>query len=87
MDMLVDRKDAAGSFARPDIKSLLFGANISINGTISDATLTHFLEHLSEVRNAGDDVIMELNTTGGDADVARRIALEIRLFARLRIPL
>lgn len=34
------------------------------------------------MRESGQDIIMELNTDGGDADAARRIALEVRLFRR-----
>lgn len=60
----------------------LFRPNISINGLISDETLTFFLGRLEQVRSAGEDLILEINTDGGDADVARRIALEVRLFLR-----
>jgi ATP-dependent protease ClpP protease subunit len=40
------------------------------------------MECLEKVRADDDDLRMELNTLGGDADVARRIALEIRLFRK-----
>jgi ATP-dependent protease ClpP protease subunit len=62
-------------------KRMLFEPNLSINGAISEQTLSFFLNRLESIRMASDDLIMELNTNGGDADVARRIALEIRLFA------
>ncbi|WP_195909635.1 ATP-dependent Clp protease proteolytic subunit [Rhizobium tubonense] len=68
--------------ALPDIRKLLFKPNISVHGPITDGTLSFVLDRLSEVRDSNEDLIMELNTTGGDADVARRIALEIRLFRR-----
>jgi len=61
---------------------LLFQPNISINGSITDETLSFFLGRLETIRANGEDMILELNTGGGDADVARRIALEIRLFVR-----
>jgi ATP-dependent protease ClpP protease subunit len=61
---------------------LLFQPNVSINGLITYDTLAFFLGRLEKIRSAGEDMIMELNTDGGDADVARRIALEVRLFLR-----
>lgn len=67
--------------AEPDDLDLLFKPNISINGAIDEATFAHFLSQLSAVRANGQHLIMELNTVGGDADVARRIALEVRLFS------
>ncbi|WP_292136841.1 hypothetical protein, partial [Mesorhizobium sp.] len=64
----------------PELARLLFEPNISINGPIGQDTVTFFLGRLEEVRRSGQDMLMELNTSGGDADAARRIALEIRLF-------
>jgi ATP-dependent protease ClpP protease subunit len=64
------------------IQRMLFEPNLSINGAISEQTLSFFLNRLESIRMGSDDLIMELNTNGGDADVARRIALEIRLFAK-----
>ena len=66
----------------PSDTDLLFEPNISINGVIDDNTVSFFLGRLQEVRRAGADMIVELNTDGGDADAARRIALEVRLFRR-----
>ena len=71
-----------GEARREELHSLLFEPNIRINEPIENKTLIDFLDHLSSVRTSGQDLILELNTIGGDADVARRIALEIRLFAR-----
>jgi len=61
---------------------LLFQPNLSLNGPINDQTLVFFLGRLSEIRASDEDLRMEINTDGGDADVARRIALEVRLFVR-----
>lgn len=65
---------------QPDLRSLLFRPNVSIEGTIGDATLAAFLEQRTRVLDAEEDLILELSTFGGDADIARRIALEIRAF-------
>jgi ATP-dependent Clp protease protease subunit len=79
--MLQDQKSSGGVGAQ-DLKQLLFEPNISINGSIQPDTLSFFLEKLATVRSANEDLILELTTVGGDADVARRIAMEIRLFSR-----
>jgi ATP-dependent protease ClpP protease subunit len=63
-------------------QELLNRPNISLNGMISAETLSFFLQRLQDVRASNQHLVMELNTEGGDADIARRIALEIRLFRR-----
>lgn len=73
---------AAAHGKRPPAATLLFRPNVSINGMIDDTTVAFFLGRLEQVRAGGEDMIMELNTGGGDADAARRIALEVRLFAQ-----
>jgi hypothetical protein len=74
--------EVAGHSDRPRDSRLLFEPNISIHGLITSDTLGFFLGRLQAVRQDGADLVMELNTDGGDADVARRIALEIRLFCK-----
>jgi ATP-dependent protease ClpP protease subunit len=78
MDQCVE----AQSFPLPTDGQLLFEPNLSINGQISSDTLAFVLGRLAQVRADGVDLLVELNTQGGDADVARRIALEVRLFQR-----
>jgi ATP-dependent protease ClpP protease subunit len=69
--------------SRPEDQRLLFEPNISLNGSITEeTTLPFFLDRLAAVRASGEDLILELNTAGGDADAACRIALEITLFIR-----
>ena len=65
---------------RPSDHELLFEPNLSINGAISQDTVIFVLSRLIDVRTSGKPLIVEVNTDGGDADAARRIALEIRLF-------
>lgn len=65
---------------RPDLQSLFFRPNARINGTIGDDTLARFLDQRTRVLEDNQDLILELSTFGGDADVARRIALEVRAF-------
>jgi ATP-dependent Clp protease protease subunit len=64
-----------------DLDRLLLEPTASINEPIRDSTLTSFLERLALIRSNNQDLVLELTTTGGDADVARRIALEVRLFS------
>lgn len=71
-----------GEIPRDELHRLLFEPNIRINAEIDNALLINFLDQLSAVRSGQQDLILELNTVGGDADAARRIAQEIRLFAR-----
>ena len=52
---------------------------IRLYGLVDDALLGRFLEQLRHVRGQREPVVLELSTSGGDADVARRIAEEIRL--------
>lgn len=78
----VNTGEAQVAHAGPDDETLLFHPNISINGAVTDDTLIFFLDRLQQIRRDGSDLIMEICTSGGDADVARRIALEIRLFRR-----
>jgi ATP-dependent protease ClpP protease subunit len=64
----------------PSDEKLLVGPNIQINGMIDDQLFLNFMKQLGDVRANGEDLILELMTQGGDADTARRIALEIRVF-------
>jgi hypothetical protein len=47
---------------------------------INDQLFLDFMKQLGDVRANNEDLILELMTQGGDADTARRIALEIRVF-------
>lgn len=68
--------------AAPPTERLLFSPNAWINGRVEQSTLSTFLECLDRIRSSGEDLILELNTQGGDADIAQRIAHEVRLFLR-----
>ena len=68
--------------ARPSDQTLLFEPNLSINGAITESTVPFIIDRLKDIRESQADLVAEINTEGGDADVARRVALEIRLFSR-----
>ncbi|MES2977447.1 MAG: ATP-dependent Clp protease proteolytic subunit [Pseudomonadota bacterium] len=52
---------------------------IRLYGPVDDQFLNRFLDQLKPLRGKPEPLVFELSTTGGDADVARRIAEEIRL--------
>lgn len=53
---------------------------IRLSGDMNDQMLREFLEGLSAAEQGSGPVVLELTTNGGDADVGRRIATDIRLF-------
>ena len=57
--------------------------NVRLYGQVDDAMFHDFARKLGDVPD-GERVVLELMTFGGDADVARRIALEIRLAGELQ---
>lgn len=63
----------------PETTEFLFSPNIRLYGSIEPATVTHFLDQLAPLRAGREPIVLELTTEGGDAEAARRIALEIRL--------
>jgi len=65
---------------RPAITDILIREPaIRVYGAVDEAFLGRFLEQLKPLRGRTEALVFELSTTGGDADLARRIAEEIRL--------
>jgi len=52
-------------------------AHIRLTGTIDDGTLDRFTGQLEAARKQDGPLLLELTTTGGDADIGRRIAGDI----------
>jgi ATP-dependent protease ClpP protease subunit len=71
-----------GSHPAPDRHTLLFEPNARIHGLIDDTIVIDFLHDLEAIRKGEGDLYVEIDTPGGNADGARRIALEIKLFLR-----
>lgn len=65
--------------ATPDaITAALCGsADISLRGDVDKSMLDSFLADLEKAREKHGDVVLEITTSGGDAELARRIVLEI----------
>lgn len=62
-----------------DVSPALLRANVRLHGSVDEKMLGSFLEQLEAALEGDGDVVVELTTSGGDADLARRIAEEIRL--------
>ena len=64
---------------KPDLHEVLCREPaIRLYGLVDDALLGRFLDQLRHVRSQREPVVVELSTSGGDADVARRIAAAVR---------
>jgi ATP-dependent protease ClpP protease subunit len=65
---------------RPDAPpEALFRPQIRLDGQVGDDMLRAFKAALAEAEDGPDPIVLELTTYGGDADVGRRIATDIRL--------
>ena len=54
--------------------------HIRLDGGVGDDMLHAFREGLDAVEGGDDAVVLELSTMGGDADIGRLIATDVRLF-------
>lgn len=59
------------ALARPQVR---------LDGAVGDEMLRAFTAAFAAAEAGPDPIVVELTTTGGDADVGRRIATDIRLF-------
>lgn len=53
---------------------------VSLHGAVDDGMLAVWLDGLARARTGSGPLVLELSTTGGDAEVGRRIAEDVRLF-------
>lgn len=69
--------DASGTRAPAELAA----PQVRLNGPVDDAMLRAFLDALAAAEGGGQGpLVLELTTSGGDADVGRRIATDVRLF-------
>lgn len=61
------------------LPSGLYEPQVRLLGRIDEVLLTSFREQLGNVPDGSDPIVVELTTFGGDADIGRRLALEVRL--------
>lgn len=60
-------------------EALLQRPQIRLSGPVNDAMLQKFLEQLDRSLDVKGPIVLELTTSGGEADVGRRIAEDIRI--------
>jgi hypothetical protein len=53
---------------------------IRLHGPVGEESVRAFLDGLAMVQDSAAPLVLELSTTGGDADVGARIASDVRLF-------
>ena len=70
---------------RPAPPAVLSAPQISLVGDIDKVSVEKFLDQLREAEKAGGDIALEVTTLGGDAEMGRRLLLEIDS-ARARLP-
>jgi ATP-dependent protease ClpP protease subunit len=71
MNDLSSLTQAPPELARPQVR---------LNGPVDDAMLRTFLDALAAAEDGQGPVVLEMTSTGGDAEVGRRIAADVRLF-------
>lgn len=71
MNQATPQPDAPAGLARPQVR---------LDGPVDEAMLRAFKEAFAAARDGPDPVVVELTTTGGDAETGRRIATDLRLF-------
>lgn len=55
------------------------GPDVRLYGSVDERMLAKFLDGHAAGLDAGGPILFEIDTLGGDADIGRRIALELRL--------
>jgi ATP-dependent protease ClpP protease subunit len=64
---------------RLDLKQLAQAPQVRLLGSVSDEMLNAFQDQLASVAQGDGPVAIEVTSTGGDADIGRRLALEVGL--------
>jgi ATP-dependent protease ClpP protease subunit len=63
----------------PFPQALLLRPHIQLAGPVNEAMLEKFLAQLDRTLGSTEPVVLELTTEGGEADIGRRIAEDIRI--------
>jgi hypothetical protein len=73
--------DAVAVAESRSLPKCLMRPQIRLSGLIDDSKFLDFQSQLDSALNADGPIALELTTTGGDADVARRIGMDIQIAA------
>jgi ATP-dependent Clp protease, protease subunit len=63
----------------PELLARLARPTVRLAGSIDDATVASFLNQILPVLNVAGSIVVELFSSGGDAEIGRRLAQEVRL--------
>jgi ATP-dependent Clp protease, protease subunit len=58
----------------------LFRPQVRLHGPVDDAMLSAFKDLFTKAEGGADPIVLELTTSGGDADIGRRMGCDVRLF-------
>lgn len=72
-------KEAFSPSTTPSEKAALASPNVSLHGEVNEAMLARWIELTLPLRGGKGPLVLELSTVGGDAEVGRRIADDVRL--------
>lgn len=61
------------------VPDLTIRPQVSLTGEVAEGTVTSLLDQLAQVEEADEPIVFETTTLGGDAEMARRVVLEIDL--------
>jgi ATP-dependent protease ClpP protease subunit len=78
-------RDNPAPVGAPLARTLVLTPRVRLNGEITDDTLRGLLNQLDTLSGDEATVAIEISTLGGDAEIARRMVLEMDL-ARERLP-
>lgn len=68
----------------PELRARLARPTIRLSGSIDEGTVASFFHQLLPVLDVDGAIVLELYTSGGDADVGRRLAEEVRLLQEMQ---
>lgn len=70
---------AAPASLPPELGARLARPTVRLSGPIDDMAVARFLDQVTPVLDIEGAIVVELFTSGGDAEVGRRLAQEVRL--------
>jgi ATP-dependent protease ClpP protease subunit len=67
----------------PELRARLARPTVRLSGPIGEGTVSAFLEQVLPVLDGPGSIVVELFSSGGDAEVGRRLAEEVRLLRKV----
>ena len=79
----VDGMTEATSRLPPELSARLARPTVRLSGPIDESVATAFLNQVLPVLDAPGSIVVELFSPGGDAEIGRRLAAEVRLLRQV----